>query len=180
GDLSFNISPLSFYQVNPIQALKVYEKALEYAGLTGKETVYDLCCGIGTISLFLARSAKHVHGIEIVPEAVEDAKDNARLNGIANADFTCAAAEEYLPMIKDISADVVVLDPPRQGMERPALDAIVEAAPSRIVYIACDPATQARDIKVFLAAGYHLTRFVIADQFCHTSHVETVCLLTKK
>ena len=177
--LKFRISPLSFYQVNPVQALKIYDKAMEYAGLTGKETVYDLCCGIGTLSLFAARKANKVYGIEIVPEAVEDAKRNAELNGISNVEFTAAAAEEYLPRIKDISADTVILDPPRSGMERPALDAIAAASPSRIVYISCDPATQARDIKVFLAAGYHLQRFTAIDQFCHTGHVETVVLMSR-
>ncbi len=178
--LKFQISPLSFYQVNSAQALKIYKTAMEYADLTGKEKIYDLCCGIGTISLFAAREAAKVYGVEIVPEAIEDAKRNALLNGINNAEFTAAAAEDYLPRIKDMTADVVILDPPRSGMERPALDAIVKASPSRIVYISCDPATQARDIKVFLAAGYHLTRYKIIDQFCHTSHVETVVSLSLK
>ena len=178
-DLSFVISPASFFQVNTEQAEKVYEKAAEYADLTGEERVYDLCCGIGTISLFLAGEAAHVYGVEISEDAVQDAKRNAKLNGITNTDFTAAAVEEYLPGIDNISADVVVLDPPRSGVERAALDAVVKAAPSRIVYISCDPATQARDIKVFLAAGYRLERFVAIDQFCHTSHVETCVLLSK-
>ncbi|MCR5774787.1 MAG: 23S rRNA (uracil(1939)-C(5))-methyltransferase RlmD [Lachnospiraceae bacterium] len=178
--LRFRISPLSFYQVNPAQAIKVYEKAMEYAALTGQEQVYDLCCGIGTITLFAARKAGKVYGVETVKEAVEDAKANASLNGIMNAEFTAAAAEDYIPRIQDMKADVVILDPPRSGMERPALDAIVKASPYRIVYVSCDPATLARDIKVFLAAGYRLKRFTVIDQFCHTSHVETVVLLTKQ
>ncbi len=178
-DLSFMISPASFYQVNTEQAEKIYDKAIEYAGLTGEERVYDLCCGIGTITLLLAQKAGHVSGVEISERAIEDAKKNAALNGISNVDFTAAAVEEYLPGLSDISADVVVLDPPRSGMERPALDAVVKAAPSRIVYISCDPATQARDLKVFLAAGYKLSRFAAIDQFCHTSHVESIALLQR-
>lgn len=174
GGLKFRISPMAFYQVNSEQALKVYETALEYAELSGSEEVWDICCGIGTITLFLARHASKVHGVEIVPEAIEDARANARINGIENADFVAAAAEEYLPSVQDMHADVVVADPPRSGLERPVLDAIVSAAPARIVYVSCDPATLARDIKVFLAAGYRLTRFRAADQFCHTAHVETI------
>ncbi|MBQ9443996.1 MAG: 23S rRNA (uracil(1939)-C(5))-methyltransferase RlmD [Lachnospiraceae bacterium] len=180
GGLRFRISPSSFYQVNTEQALKIYDKALEYAGLSGTEKVYDLCCGIGTISLYISRKAGYVHGVEISETAIEDAKKNAALNEISNVDFTAAPAEEYLPKACDLSADVVILDPPRSGMERAALDAIVSAAPSRIVYISCDPATLARDIKVFMAAGYRLSRFVAVDQFCHTSHVETVCLLSNR
>ena len=180
GTLDFEISPLSFYQVNPIQVEKLYGTAIEYAHLTGSEEVWDICCGIGTISLFAAQKAKYVYGIESVPEAIEDAKRNAEINGITNVEFTAAAVEKYLPEVKDLSADVVILDPPRSGMERPALDAVVSASPSRIVYISCDPATLARDLKVFLAAGYHLIRFAVTDQFCHTSHVETVVLLTRQ
>ncbi len=178
-DLSFRLSPSSFYQVNTEQAVRIYEKAMEYAALTGGERVYDLCCGIGTISLFFAGSAGHVTGVEISEKAIEDAKFNAQINGISIVDFTAAAVEDHMPEIKDPSADVVVLDPPRSGMERAALDAIVKAGPSRIVYIACDPATQARDIKVFLAAGFTLERFAAVDQFCHTSHVEVVALLQR-
>ncbi len=180
GQLNFRISPLSFYQVNSVQALKIYEKALEYAELSGAEKVYDLCCGIGTISLFAAKKSGQVYGIEAVPEAVEDARINAELNGITNVTFTAAKAEDYLSETGKIEADTVILDPPRAGMERAALDAIAEAGPSRIVYISCDPATQARDIKVFLASGYHLIRYVTADQFCHTSHTETILLLQKQ
>lgn len=180
GDLRFRISPSSFYQVNTAQAERIYEKALAYAGINGGERVYDLCCGIGTISLFLAKKAGQVTGIEVSERAVEDARLNAELNGITNAEFIAAAVEEYLPKQHDIRVDVAVLDPPRSGVERPVLDTIVKAEPSRIVYISCDPATQARDIKVFLAAGYGLKRYVAIDQFCHTFHVENVCLLTRK
>lgn len=179
GDMLFRISPMSFYQVNSEQALKIYEKAIDYASLTGSERVYDLCCGIGTISLFFARKTGHVSGVEISEKAIEDARVNAEINEITNVDFTASAVEDFLPEKKDLSADVVILDPPRSGMARPSLDAIVKADPARIVYIACDPATQARDIKVFLAAGYKLKRFVVIDQFCHSSHVETVVLLNK-
>ena len=174
GDLRFRISPMAFYQVNPVQALKVYETALDYASLIGNEEVWDICCGIGTITLFLARRAGKVHGLEIVPEAIEDAKVNAELNGIKNVDFTAAAAEKYLPSLASMKADVVVMDPPRSGLERPALDAVVKALPSRIVYVSCNPGTMARDIKVFLAAGYRLVKFRAVDQFCHTSSVEMV------
>ena len=181
--LKFKISPHSFYQINSPQAKRVYKKAIEYANLSGNERVYDLCCGIGTISLFLANALQalgaHVSGIDIVPEAIEDARFNARINNISNVDFTAAAVEELLPKIRNISADAVVLDPPRAGMERPALDAIVKASPSRIVYISCDPATLARDIKVFLASGYSLSRYVTIDQFCQTSHVESCVLLER-
>ncbi len=179
-DLSFRISPLSFYQVNTEQALKIYEKALAYASLSGEERVYDLCCGIGTISLFFAKKAGHVSGVEISKPAIDDARINAECNGISNVDFTAAAVEEYLPGLEKMNADIAVLDPPRSGIARPALDAVVKAGPARIIYIACDPATQARDIKVFLAAGYRLEKFAAIDQFCHTSHVETVVLLTRQ
>ena len=179
GELTFRIGPLSFYQVNSAQALRLYEKAMEYAALTGKERVYDLCCGIGTISLFAAKRAAHVSGIEAVPEAIEDARVNASINGISNVSFTAARVEAYLKENAGIKADVVILDPPRAGMERSALDAIAAALPSRIVYISCDPATQARDIKVFLAAGYHLERYVTVDQFCQSHHAESCVLLSR-
>ena len=178
-EFTFRIGPLSFYQVNSEMALRLYEKALEYADLKGNERVYDLCCGIGTISLFAAKEAGQVFGIEAVPEAIEDAKINAGLNDIANVSFTAARVEDYLKETDHLMADVIILDPPRSGMERSALDAIVTAAPSRIVYISCDPATQARDLKVFLAAGYHLIRYVAADQFCQSHHVESCVLLEK-
>lgn len=181
GGLKFKISPHSFYQINTLQAERIYKKALEYADPKGNEKVYDLCCGTGTISLFIAKalssSGAGVSGVDIVAEAIEDARYNAKPNNITNVDFTAAAVEEHLPRIKNISADTVILDPPRAGVERSALEAIVRAAPSRIVYISCDPATMARDIKVFLASGYRLTRFAAIDQFCQTSHIESCVLL---
>ena len=177
----FEISPLSFYQVNPIQTEKLYSTAIEFAGLTGNEEVWDICCGIGTISLCMADKAKLVHGLEIVPEAIEDAKKNAALNDIHNTEFICAAAEEYLPAHKDeIKADVIVLDPPRKGMDEAALAVIAETAPKRIVYVSCDPATLARDLKYLTAHGYELTRVRPCEMFAQTVHIETACLLTRK
>ena len=177
--LKFRISPLSFYQVNSVQAVKLYKKALEYADLKGDEEVWDVCCGIGTISLFLSRKSGKVHGLEIVPEAIEDAKVNAELNGVTNVDFVAAAAEDYMPAQKEISADVVVVDPPRSGLDPAVLNTIVEMNPSKVVYVSCDPATLARDLKILLAAGYKLRKYAACDQFCRTVHVETVCLLSK-
>lgn len=175
----FEISPLSFYQVNPVQTEKLYSAAIEFAGLTGNEEVWDICCGIGTISLCMADMAKLVHGLEIVPEAIEDAKKNATLNDIHNAEFICAAAEEYLPAHKDeIKADVIVLDPPRKGMDEAALVVIADAAPKRIVYVSCDPATLARDLKYLTAHGYELTRVRPCEMFAQTVHIETCVLLT--
>ncbi len=177
----FEISPLSFYQVNPIQVEKLYGTAIDYAHLTGSEEVWDICCGIGTISLCMTDKAKVVHGLEIVPEAIEDAKRNAKLNNVDNAEFICAAAEEYLPAHKDeIRADVVVMDPPRKGMDEAALAAVVDIAPARIVYVSCDPATLARDLKYLTGHDYELKRIRCTDMFCQTVHVETVCLLTRK
>ena len=142
GDVRYRISPLSFYQVNPAQTKRLYDKALEYAGLSGGETVYDLYCGIGTISLFLAKKAGKVYGVEIIPQAVEDARANAALNGIENAEFFAGKAEEIVPRQyaeQGIRADVVVVDPPRKGCEEILLQTIVDMAPERIVYVSCDP-----------------------------------------
>ena len=176
----FEISPLSFYQVNPVQTEKLYKTAIEFAQLSGKEEVWDICCGIGTISLCMADKAGSVHGLEIVPEAIEDAGNNATSNGIENAGFVCAAAEEYLPAHKDeIRADVIVLDPPRKGMEEAALSAIADVNPDRIVYVSCDSATLARDIKHLTCHGYKVDRVRCVDMFPHTVHVETVALLSK-
>ena len=178
--LKFKISPLSFYQVNPIQVEKLYGTAIEFASLTGCEEVWDLCCGIGTITLAMANNASMVHGIEIVPQAIEDAKKNAVANGISNAEFICAPAEDYLPKhAATIKADVIVMDPPRKGMDEEALKVVVGAAPSKIVYVSCDSATLARDLKYLCSQGYELKRVRPCDMFCNTVHVETVCLLSK-
>lgn len=183
GHVKYFISPLSFYQVNPVQTEKLYGTALEFAGLTGKETVWDLYCGIGTISLFLAQQARQVYGVEIVPDAIEDAKENARNNGIGNAAFYVGKAEEVLPEMyekKGIKADVIVVDPPRKGCEKAVLDTMVRMEPDRIVYVSCDPATLARDVKELREQGYELCRVRAVDMFPHTVHVETVVLLSRK
>ena len=189
GELSFSISVPSFYQVNPVQTEKIYGKALEYAALTGEETVWDCYCGIGTISLFLAQKAKQVYGLEIVPEAIENAKKNAEKNGLQNAEFFVGAAEEVLPKWveeqkregKDVGnlVDVVSLDPPRKGCDETCLSAVLELSPKRIVYVSCDPGSLARDIKYLGEGGYKLEKWVGIDNFPRTGHVETVALLSK-
>ena len=181
GGISFRISPLSFYQVNPVQTEKLYGTALAYAGLTGKENVWDLYCGIGTISLFLSQKAKQVYGVEIVPQAIEDAKQNAALNKITNAEFYVGKAEEVLPEKyekENAYADVIVVDPPRKGCDEKCLETMVKMAPKRIVYVSCDSATLARDLKYLCEGGYEVKRIRGVDQFCHTVHVETVVLLS--
>ena len=183
GTVRFRISPLSFYQVNPLQTEKLYGKALEYAGLTGNETVWDLYCGIGTISLFLAQKAKKVYGVEIVPEAIADAKQNAKLNEITNAEFYVGKAEEVLPEKyekEQIKAEVIVIDPPRKGCEQTVLETMIRMEPERIVYVSCDSATLARDLKYLCENGYELKRVCPVDMFGNSVHVETVCLLSKK
>ncbi|MDY3249273.1 MAG: 23S rRNA (uracil(1939)-C(5))-methyltransferase RlmD [Candidatus Choladocola sp.] len=183
GSVRFRISPLSFYQVNPKQTEKLYGKALEYAGLTGEETVWDLYCGIGTISLFLARNAKQVCGVEIVPEAIQDARQNAVLNDITNAQFFTGKAEEVLPEKYEregIRADVIVVDPPRKGCEEAVLHTMIQMAPERIVYVSCDSATLARDLKILCENGYELKRVCPVDMFGNSVHVETVCKLVRK
>ena len=183
GDIRYQISPLSFYQVNPVQTEKLYRKALEYAGLTGNETVWDLYCGIGTISLFLAQKARKVYGVEIVPAAIRDAKNNARINGIENVEFFVGKAEEVLPReYKEhgVYADVIVVDPPRKGCEQSLLDTIVEMGPKRVVYVSCDSATLARDLKYLRERGYEMVRGQAVDQFGMTVHVETAVLLVRK
>ena len=224
GDLVFSISPLSFYQVNPVQTEKLYGLALEYAGLTGRETVWDLYCGIGTISLFLAKKAKQVYGVEVVPEAIEDARENARNNGINNAQFFVGKAEEVLPAFYEgrISTgnaavpyagkayesgvkidvdgmlengrgtectladeqmrhpDVIVVDPPRKGCDEKCLETMLAMQPERIVYVSCDSATLARDLKALCEGGYELKRVRAVDQFGHSVHVEVVCLLSNR
>ena len=183
GDISYQISPLSFFQVNPLQTGKLYSKALEYADLHGEETVWDLYCGIGTISLFLAQKAKFVRGVEIIPAAIENANDNARLNGIENVEFFVGKAEEVLPAEykkNGIYADVIVVDPPRKGCEESLLATMIEMQPKRIVYVSCDSATLARDLKYLCERGYELRKVCPVDQFGGTVHVETVCLLSNR
>lgn len=191
GDVRYQISPLSFYQVNPAQTEKLYGLALEYAQLSGHETVWDLYCGIGTISLFLAQQAREVQGVEIVPQAIEDARRNAEINGIENARFYVGKAEEVLPKYYEnyakehpgehAHADVIVVDPPRKGCEESLLRTMVEMEPERIVYVSCDSATLARDLKFLCGeGGYRLEKWRAVDQFPMTVHVETVVLLGRK
>ena len=192
--IRYAISPLSFYQVNPVQTEKLYSTALQYAGLTGKETVWDLYCGIGTISLFLAQAAKQVYGVEIVPQAIADAKENAKQNGITNAQFFVGAAEAVLPayyrgemQVADGAEtdaadmrrpDVIVVDPPRKGCDIACLETMVQMQPQRIVYVSCDPATLARDVKYLREQGYELQTVRACDMFPNSFHVETVVLLS--
>ena len=203
-ELTFKISPLSFYQVNPVQTEKLYSLAMEYAGLTGKETVWDLYCGIGTISLFLARKAKQVYGVEIVEQAILDARENAVRNGIENAKFFVGKAEEVLPayyegrldtealdgkmpgtqeqLLEDQDMrhpDVIVVDPPRKGCDDACLATMLKMQPSRIVYVSCDSATLARDLKILCDGDYEIQKIRGVDQFAQTVHVETVALLSK-
>ncbi len=185
GDIKYRISPLSFYQVNPEQTKKLYQTALEFADIKEGEVVWDLYCGIGTISLFMAREAAKVCGVEIVPQAIEDAKQNAKLNNITNAEFFVGAAEDVVPTQYEKSggrlrADVVTLDPPRKGCDEKLLDTVVKMAPSRIVYVSCDPGTLARDVKVLTDKGYEVKRVRACDMFGGSFHVETVVMLSHK
>ena len=183
GDVKFQISPLSFYQVNPIQTERLYGQALAYAALSGDEVVWDMYCGIGTISLFLAKKAKAVYGVEIVPQAIEDAKINAKINGITNAKFYVGAAEEVAPRLykeEGIKADVVMVDPPRKGCDQTLLDTIVSMEAKRVVYVSCDPATLARDIKYLAEHGYEVKKARAVDMFPNSVHVESVCVLSKE
>lgn len=195
--IAYHISPQSFYQVNPGQTEKLYSLALQYANLTGKESVWDLYCGIGTISLFLAGKAGKVYGVEIVPQAIEDAKSNAKLNNIQNTEFFVGKAEEVLPEFYEknsqssedkpakvnsgegemVHPDVIVVDPPRKGCDEKCLETMIKMKPERIVYVSCDSATLARDLKYLCENGYELKRVRAVDQFGHTTHVEIVCLL---
>lgn len=180
GEVKYQISPLSFFQVNPVQTERLYGKALEYAGLTGEETVWDLYCGIGTISLFLARKARKVYGVEIIPDAIEDARRNASLNGFTNTEFYVGKAEEVLPEKYEkegVRADVIVVDPPRKGCDETLLSTMVKMQPERIVYVSCDSATLARDLRYLCDNGYELKRVCPADMFPQTVHVEVVCCL---
>ena len=185
GELKYRISPLSFFQVNPKQTTVLYGKALEYAGLTGNETVWDLYCGIGTISLFLAQKAKKVYGVEIIPEAIDDARENARINGMENVEFFVGKAEEVFPEQyakrgDKVKADVVCVDPPRKGCDRVLLETLLQMRPERIVYVSCDPATLARDLKMLCEKEYQVKKVAVVDQFGHSKHVETVCLLSNR
>ena len=182
GDVKYQISPLSFFQVNPVQTEKLYGYALEYAGLKGEETVWDLYCGIGTISLFLAQKAKKVYGVEIIPQAIDDARHNAEINGFENTEFFVGKAEEVLPEqyeVNHVYADVIVVDPPRKGCDEVLLRTMVHMKPERIVYVSCDSATLARDLKYLCEHGYEITRARAVDQFPHTVHTEACVLLEK-
>lgn len=191
--LEFDISPLSFYQVNPVQCEKLYGQAIEYAGLTGKETVWDLYCGIGTITLSMAKAAGKVYGVEIIPDAIEDAKKNAKRNKLDNAEFYCGKAEEVLPDFykkesekagnsegsSALHPDVIVVDPPRKGCDEKCLETMLKMSPERIVYVSCDSATLARDLRILVDGGYKLKAVRPCDMFSHTVHVETVVLLSR-
>ena len=182
GNVCYRISPLSFYQVNPVQTQKLYGTALEYAGLTGEETVWDLYCGIGTISLFLAQKAKKVYGVEIIPQAIDDARANAKLNHFENVEFFVGKAEEVLPEQYEknqVYADTIVVDPPRKGCDSVCLDTIVKMAPEKVVYVSCDSATLARDVKYLGEREYEVKRVKTVDMFPWSGHVETVVLLSK-
>lgn len=182
GDVKFAISARSFYQVNPAQTEVLYGKTLEYAGLTGNETVIDAYCGIGTISLFLAQKAKKVYGVEIVKEAIEDARKNAELNGFANAEFEVGASEDVIPRWREqgVKPDVIVVDPPRKGCDARLLDTIIEMKPERVVYVSCNPATLARDLRVLEDGGFKTVKVQPVDMFPQTVHVEAVALLTRQ
>jgi 23S rRNA (uracil1939-C5)-methyltransferase len=182
GNVQFAISARSFYQVNPEQTEVLYGKTVEYAGLTGKETVIDAYCGIGTISLFLAQHADQVYGVEIVKEAIDDARSNAELNGMRNVQFKVGASEDVIPRWKEqgIEADVIVVDPPRKGCDPRLLDTILEMKPERVVYVSCNPSTLARDLRVLEDGGYKMVEVQPVDMFPHTVHVESVALLLQE
>ncbi|MCL1950927.1 MAG: 23S rRNA (uracil(1939)-C(5))-methyltransferase RlmD [Turicibacter sp.] len=179
--IRFAISPRSFYQINPIQTEILYKKAVEFAGLTGNEIVFDAYCGIGTITLFLARHAKKVYGVEIVPEAIADAHSNARLNGVENVQFEVGKSEAVIPkwLKEGIIPDVIVVDPPRKGCEKSLLEAFIEVAPKRIVYVSCDSSTLARDLAILAEGGYEVQAVQPVDMFPQTNHIENVALLTR-
>ncbi len=181
-DLKFNISPLSFYQVNPIQTEVLYETALNFCNLTGNEIVFDAYCGIGTISLFLAKKCKKVYGIEIVPDAIKNAISNAELNNINNAEFFIGKSEDIIPKLifeNNICPDVIVVDPPRKGCDKILLDAIIKTSIKKLVYISCDNSTLARDIAYLSNFGFKLDKIQPVDMFCMTTHIECVALITR-
>ena len=181
GDIKYRISPLSFFQINPVQVKVLYNKAVEYAQLTGSETVIDLYCGIGTITLFLAKKAKKVYGIEVVPEAISDAIYNAEINGIDNVEFIQGTAETIMPEMaaRGIRPDVIVVDPPRRGCDQKTLDAMVKTSPERIVYVSCNPATLARDLRYLEDRGYKTEKVQPVDMFPQSHHVECVTLMSR-
>lgn len=181
GDITFAVSARSFFQVNPLQTEILYGKALEFADLTGKETVIDAYCGIGTISLFLAQKARQVYGVEIVPEAIEDARKNADLNHITNARFETGKAEEIIPKWKEqgVQPDAIVVDPPRKGCDASLISTMIDMQPKRIVYVSCNPATLARDLKMLTAGGYQVKKVQPVDMFPQTLHVECVVLMSR-
>lgn len=181
GPFRFKISPLSFFQVNPVQTRVLYEKALEYAGLEGSETVFDLYCGIGTISLFLSQKAKKVYGVEVVEDAIRDACENARINEVDNAEFIVGEAERVIPDMyaQGVRADVVVVDPPRKGCDERLLQTLVDMQPRRIVYVSCNPSTLARDLKFLGEHGFAAREVQPVDMFPWTAHVETIIKMTK-
>ncbi len=180
-NFKFNISPLSFFQVNPVQTEKLYSKALEYAELTGEETVFDAYCGTGTITLFLSQKAKKVYGVEIIEPAIINARENAKINNVENTEFFVGKSEEIIPELigKGIKPDVIVVDPPRKGCDIKLLESIEKARPRRVVYVSCDPSTLARDLKILEEKGYKTEKVQPVDMFPHTSHIETVCLLIR-
>ncbi|MBQ8390529.1 MAG: 23S rRNA (uracil(1939)-C(5))-methyltransferase RlmD, partial [Oscillibacter sp.] len=180
--LEFKLSVPSFYQVNRAQAEVLYSKALEFAGLTGEETVLDLYCGTGTITLCLAKKAKKAIGAEIVPPAIEDAKENAKRNGIENAEFFCGDASDIAAKLEaeGLRPDVITVDPPRKGLAPEVIASVAAMGPKRVVYVSCDPATLGRDLKIFRQLGYETKRAVAVDMFPGTRHIESVALLTKK
>lgn len=182
GEFKFNISPLSFFQVNPIQTEVLYNKALEYAKLNGEETVFDAYCGTGTITLFLSKKAKKVYGVEIIEPAIINARENAKLNGIDNAEFFVGKSEEVIPDLidKGIKADTIVVDPPRKGCDIKLLEAIGKVKPNRVVYVSCDPSTLGRDLKILEGQGYETIEVQPVDMFPQTSHIENVVLLVRK
>lgn len=181
-NFKFNISPLSFFQVNPVQTEKLYSKALEYAELTGEETVFDAYCGTGTITLFLSQKAKKVYGVEIIEPAIINARENARINNVDNAEFFVGKSEEIIPDLieKGIVPEVIVVDPPRKGCDIKLLESIEKAKPRRIVYVSCDPSTLARDLKILEEKGYKTETVQPVDMFPHTSHIENVVLLKSR
>ena len=182
GEFKFNISPLSFFQVNPIQTEVLYGKALEYAGLTGNETVFDAYCGTGTITLFLSQRAKKVYGVEIIPQAIENANINARENNVDNVEFFVGESEVVIPDLinKGVKADIVVVDPPRKGCDVKLLNAITNIDAERIVYVSCDPSTLARDLAILEENGYKTLEVQPVDMFPQTAHIENVALLIKE